>query len=44
MIAGIEENRARIFVGKDSKFLDFFYRLAPERAAKFISSKMKNRV
>lgn len=40
MIDGIEKNKYHIFVGKDSSFLNKFWRLAPERAARFIQKKM----
>ena len=41
IIAGMEQNKYRVLVGKDAKFLDLFYRFNPASAAKFISSKMK---
>lgn len=41
MIEGIEKNKYHIFVGKDSSFMNKLWRLAPERAAKMIYSKMK---
>jgi len=44
IIDGIECNRYRVLVGKDAKFLDFLYRLNPKLAAKFIYSKMKERL
>lgn len=44
IISGMESDRYRILVGKDSKFLDFYYRLNPKSAAAFISSKMKGLV
>lgn len=40
MIAGIEKNRKRIFVGKDSRIMDYLYRLSPNRAVAYISKKM----
>ncbi len=39
---GIEHNRYRVLVGKDSRLMDFFYRTNPAGAAKFISSKMQS--
>jgi short-subunit dehydrogenase len=42
IIDGIEQNRTRILVGKDANFLDKFYRLAPTRAIRFITDKMKD--
>lgn len=41
IIEGMENDRYRVLVGADSKFLDFFYRLNPKSAATFISKKMK---
>lgn len=42
IIAGIEQNRYRVLVGSDAKFLDRFYRLSPARAANFISKQMQS--
>lgn len=44
IISGMESDSYRILVGKDSKFLDFYYRLNPKSAAAFISRKMKGLV
>lgn len=44
IVEGMERDQYRILVGKDAKFLDFIYRLNPKFAAKFISSKMKERL
>jgi len=44
IIRGMEKDCYRILVGKDSKFLDFYYRLNPKSAAAFISKKMKGLV
>lgn len=41
IISGMEKNKMRIFVGSDSSFMDFLYRLAPGFATRFISKKMK---
>jgi len=41
IINGMENDRYRVLVGKDSIFMDMIYRLHPERAARFISKKMK---
>ena len=41
IIDGIEQNRYRILVGSDATFMDFIYRLSPERAARFIYKQMK---
>lgn len=42
IIDGIEQNRHRVLVGSDSKFMDFIYRLSPLRSAKLISTQMKS--
>lgn len=42
IIDGMEKNRVWIYVGKDSKFLNFLYRLSPSYATKFISKQMKS--
>jgi short-subunit dehydrogenase len=42
IIDGMEKNQYRVLVGKDAKFMDFFYRLNPKGAAKFIGKKMKS--
>lgn len=41
IIEGMESDRYRVLIGSDCKFLDFFYRLNPRKAAAFISKKMK---
>jgi short-subunit dehydrogenase len=41
IIDGMENDRYRVLVGTDSKFMDFFYRLNPARAARLITKKMK---
>jgi len=43
MIEGIENNKQRIFVGKDSRIMDIMYRINPNWAMRFIANKMKNR-
>ncbi len=40
IIEGIEQNKFRVLVGKDAKMLDFFYRLAPQKAVNFITKQM----
>lgn len=40
MIQAIEKKKFRVMVGKDAKFLDLFYRFAPERAVRFIVKQM----
>ncbi len=42
MIDGIEKNKSRIFVGKDSRMMDYMYRLNPDWALRFIAKKMKD--
>jgi NAD(P)-dependent dehydrogenase (short-subunit alcohol dehydrogenase family) len=42
IVEGIEQNRYRILVGSDARFMDFIYRLSPNRAAKFIYRQMKS--
>ncbi len=41
IIEGIQKDQLHIFVGSDSKFLNFLYRLAPKYATDFISKKMQ---
>ena len=41
IIEGIERNQLHIYVGSDSKFMNFLYRLAPTFATNFIAKKMK---
>jgi len=40
ILNGMENNQFRVFVGSDSKTMDFLYRLMPKRAVKLISDKM----
>ena len=40
IIDGIEAGKTRILVGSDAKFMDFLYRLNPQRAARFIFNQM----
>ncbi len=42
IVDAIERDLPRVFVGKDSKFMDFIYRLNPKFATNFISGKMKD--
>jgi short-subunit dehydrogenase len=42
IVEGIEQNRYRILVGSDSAFMDFLYRVSPERAAHFIFKQMQS--
>ena len=41
ILAGMENNQFHVFVGSDSKFMDFLCRVAPEFATNFIRKKMK---
>lgn len=40
IIKGIEKNKFRIFVGGDSKFMNFIYKLNSKKAISFINKKM----
>ena len=42
IIDGIERDRYRILVGSDSAFMDFIYRISPERAANYIFKQMQS--
>jgi len=42
MIDGIEKNRKHIFLGRDSRMMDYMYRLNPDWAMRFIATKMKD--
>lgn len=42
IIRGMEKNQFRILVGKDSKLMDFLYRLNPLMAVNMIQKKMKS--
>ena len=42
IIDGIEQDRYRILVGSDSAFMDFIYRVSPERAANYIFKQMQS--
>lgn len=44
MLDAIENDRPRIFVGNDSKLMDWFYRLAPITATRLIQRKMQKMV
>lgn len=41
ILDGIEQNRYRILVGRDSRMMDLLYRLSPQRAAKLIFNQMQ---
>jgi len=40
IVAGIEKDRYRIFIGSDAKMMNILYRVAPKFAAKFITKQM----
>lgn len=40
IIKGMEHNSFRVLIGNDSKMMDFFYRLMPQRATRLIYDKM----
>ncbi len=42
IIRGIAKNKARVFVGNDSKMMNFLYRLSPGFAARLITKQMKS--
>ncbi|MBW2962099.1 hypothetical protein [Mesonia aestuariivivens] len=42
IITAIEKNKYRATIGKDAKFLDKLYRLAPQYAVNLITKKMKS--
>lgn len=41
IVSGIENNQFQIFVGKDSKLMNFLYRLSPGFATRFIAKQMQ---
>ncbi len=42
ILEGIEKNSYHVFIGQDSKMMDFFVRLMPKRATKIIYNQMKS--
>lgn len=44
IIDGMEQNKYRIFVGRDAKIMDLIYRLSPVRAANMIYNKMRDKI
>jgi short-subunit dehydrogenase len=42
IVKGIENDKFRILVGSDSRFMDFIYRLSPKYATDLISKQMKS--
>jgi short-subunit dehydrogenase len=41
IVEAMETDRYRVLVGQDARFMDFIYRLHPERAARYIREKLK---
>ena len=41
ILDGMEKDKYRVLVGQDAAFMDFLYRLSPERAARLIYDQMK---
>lgn len=41
IISGMEDNKSRIFAGKDSRILDIMTRINPKKAADMIAEKLK---
>ncbi|MEW6504961.1 MAG: SDR family NAD(P)-dependent oxidoreductase [Chloroflexota bacterium] len=42
IVEGMEQNRYRVLVGSDARFMDLIYRLSPQWAAKTIFKQMQN--
>jgi short-subunit dehydrogenase len=42
IVDGIEKDRYQLYVGKDAAFMNFLYRLSPQRAAKTIFNQMRS--
>ncbi|MBW7958384.1 MAG: SDR family oxidoreductase [Candidatus Promineofilum sp.] len=42
IVNGMERDRYEIFVGRDSTFMNFIYRVSPRRATRFISKQMQS--
>jgi short-subunit dehydrogenase len=42
IVEGMEQNRYRVLVGSDARFMDLLYRLSPQRAANYIFKQMQN--
>lgn len=40
IIRGMEKDKYRLLIGQDAKFMDFYYRLAPKKAAALIAKKL----
>jgi short-subunit dehydrogenase len=41
IIKGIEQNKFQVYIGNDSKLMNFLYKLMPQRATRFMQSQMK---
>jgi len=41
IISAMEKNKFQVYVGSDSKFMNFMYKMNPKKAIKMISKKMK---
>ncbi|XEC97479.1 SDR family NAD(P)-dependent oxidoreductase [Paenibacillus tarimensis] len=41
IVEGMQNDKSRVFPGKDSKFLDILYRVSPKRAAELIAKQLK---
>lgn len=44
IIDGMENDSFHVFIGKDAKFMDFFYRINPRKATKMIFNKMRDKL
>lgn len=44
IIAAMEKNRSRVFVGKDSKFMHLYYNLFPGSASRLMYRMLKNKI
>lgn len=42
IIKGIEKNKFKLYIGKDAKFMNLFYKISDKKAIKFINKMMKN--
>lgn len=42
IVEGMEQNRYRVLVGSDARFMDLIYRLSPQWAANYIFKQMQN--
>mgnify|MGYP002713106940 CR=1 FL=1 len=41
IINGIKKNKFQVYIGKDAKMMNLFYKLFPQRATRFIQGRMK---